>query len=46
VGTPAEVAGQLKALEARGLNQVVFNFPIARGYRMLEDFATNVMALM
>ncbi|MBI4081673.1 MAG: LLM class flavin-dependent oxidoreductase [Candidatus Lambdaproteobacteria bacterium] len=43
IGTPEEVVLQLRDLERRGLNQILCNFPLARSYRMLEDFARDVI---
>ncbi|MBI4081672.1 MAG: LLM class flavin-dependent oxidoreductase [Candidatus Lambdaproteobacteria bacterium] len=43
VGEPEEVVDQLRALERTGVSQILCNFPLDRSYRMLEDFARDVI---
>jgi alkanesulfonate monooxygenase SsuD/methylene tetrahydromethanopterin reductase-like flavin-dependent oxidoreductase (luciferase family) len=43
IGRPEDVVEQLRALERKGVTQILMNFPIARSYRMLEDFSRNVI---
>jgi 5,10-methylenetetrahydromethanopterin reductase len=42
-GTPAEVAERVRALEQQGLRQLMLYPPLNRQYRVIEDFAENVM---
>jgi 5,10-methylenetetrahydromethanopterin reductase len=43
-GTPAELVEQVRELERQGLTQVMLYPPLNRQYRVIEDFAANVMA--
>jgi 5,10-methylenetetrahydromethanopterin reductase len=43
IGRPAEVVEQLRVLESKGLNGILLNFPLARSYRMLEDFSRDII---
>ena len=45
-GQPEEIAEQLGALERQGLNAVNFIAPLGQQYRLMEDFAEKVIALM
>jgi 5,10-methylenetetrahydromethanopterin reductase len=42
-GTPAELVEQLQVLERQGLNQIMLYPPLNRQYRVIEDFAEQVM---
>jgi hypothetical protein len=42
-GTPAELVEQLHVLEQQGLHQVMLYPPLNRQYRVIEDFAEQVM---
>jgi alkanesulfonate monooxygenase SsuD/methylene tetrahydromethanopterin reductase-like flavin-dependent oxidoreductase (luciferase family) len=44
VGTPEELIGQLRTLEAQGLRQIMLYPPLNRMYRVIEDFSDKVMA--
>lgn len=44
VGAPEEMAAQVKELERQGLRQIMLYPPLNRQYRMIEDFAEQVMA--
>jgi len=43
VGEPDEVLEQVRALERRGVRQLMCNFPLERGYRMVRDYAQNII---
>jgi len=43
-GTPPELVEQVKTLEGQGLRQIMLYPPLNRQYRVIEDFADNVMA--
>ena len=43
-GTPAELVDQVKELERQGLRQIMLYPPLNRQYRIIEDFAEQVMA--
>jgi 5,10-methylenetetrahydromethanopterin reductase len=45
-GTPTELVEQLRALEQQGLNQVRVYPPLNRQYRVIEDFAEQVLSRM
>jgi alkanesulfonate monooxygenase SsuD/methylene tetrahydromethanopterin reductase-like flavin-dependent oxidoreductase (luciferase family) len=45
-GTPTELVAQLRALEQQGLNQVRVYPPLNRQYRVIEDFAEQVLSRM
>ena len=45
-GQADEIIERLHELEAEGLNAINFSFPLARQYRMTEDFATRVIHRM
>ena len=45
-GSPAELVEQLQTLEQQGLNQIMLYPPLNRNYRVIEDFADQVMARM
>jgi alkanesulfonate monooxygenase SsuD/methylene tetrahydromethanopterin reductase-like flavin-dependent oxidoreductase (luciferase family) len=46
VGQPAEIVEQLGELERQGLNAINFIAPLHQQYRLIEDFAENVMSRM
>lgn len=43
-GHPEEIVAQLRALEAQGLNGIVFNMPLETMYRQIENFSREVIA--
>ena len=43
-GSPEELADQVKELERQGLRQIMLYPPLNRQYRIIEDFAEQVMA--
>ena len=43
VGRPAEVLEQVRELERKGVRQLMCNFPLERGYRMVRDYAQNII---
>ena len=43
-GTPEELVEQLQRLAQQGLKRVMLYPPLNRPYRVIEDFATQVMA--
>jgi alkanesulfonate monooxygenase SsuD/methylene tetrahydromethanopterin reductase-like flavin-dependent oxidoreductase (luciferase family) len=43
-GTPAELVEQVHVLEQQGLHQIMLYPPLKRQYRVIEDFAEQVMA--
>ena len=43
---PEEMVEQLRALERQGLNAINFIPPLDQAYRLIEDFARNVMSKM
>jgi 5,10-methylenetetrahydromethanopterin reductase len=43
-GTPPELAEQVRGLERQGLRQIMLYPPLNRQYRVIEDFAGQVMA--
>lgn len=43
-GVPEELVEQVRALERQGLRQIMLYPPLNRQYRVIEDFATTVMA--
>ncbi len=45
-GQPEEIAEELTELERQGLNAINFIMPLDEQYRLIEDFARRVMALM
>lgn len=45
-GQPEEMVEQLRALESQGLDAINFIAPLNQQYRLIEDFARNVMARM
>ena len=45
-GQPEEIAVRLAELQAEGLDAVAFIFPLEQTYRLLEDFARQVMPLV
>jgi alkanesulfonate monooxygenase SsuD/methylene tetrahydromethanopterin reductase-like flavin-dependent oxidoreductase (luciferase family) len=45
-GSPTELVEQLQALEQQGLKQIMLYPPLNRNYRVIEDFADQVMARM
>jgi alkanesulfonate monooxygenase SsuD/methylene tetrahydromethanopterin reductase-like flavin-dependent oxidoreductase (luciferase family) len=45
-GAPEEVVEQLRRLEQQGLKQAMLYPPLNRNYRVIEDFADQVMAKM
>ena len=45
-GSPAELVEQLQTLEQQGLSQIMLYPPLNRNYRVIEDFAAQVMARM
>lgn len=45
-GHPEEIVEQLRDLEAQGLNAITFIAPDDQKYRLIEDFARQVMARM
>jgi alkanesulfonate monooxygenase SsuD/methylene tetrahydromethanopterin reductase-like flavin-dependent oxidoreductase (luciferase family) len=44
IGEPEDLIDQIHALEAEGLNQLMLYPPLNRNYRVIEDFAEQVMA--
>ena len=46
VGQPAEIVEQLGELERLGLSAINFIAPLHQQYRLIEDFAENVMSRM
>jgi len=46
IGTPEAIVEQLRELEGGGLNQIMLYPPLNRNYRVIEDFAEQVMARM
>ena len=44
IGTADDLIERLHALEAQGLNQIMLYPPLNRMYRVIEDFAAQVMA--
>jgi alkanesulfonate monooxygenase SsuD/methylene tetrahydromethanopterin reductase-like flavin-dependent oxidoreductase (luciferase family) len=44
IGEAGELVEQIHALEAEGLNQLMLYPPLNRNYRVIEDFAEQVMA--
>jgi hypothetical protein len=42
-GPPEELADQVRSLEAEGLRQIMLYPPLNRQYRIIEDFADQVM---
>lgn len=45
-GQPSEIVEQLQDLERQGLNAINFIAPLQQRYRLIEDFAENVMSRM
>lgn len=45
-GQPEEIVTQLRALEADGLDGIIFSLPADTMYRLTEDFARTVIAKM
>ena len=45
-GQPEEIAEELTELERQGLNAINFIMPLDEQYRLIEDFARRVMALL
>jgi alkanesulfonate monooxygenase SsuD/methylene tetrahydromethanopterin reductase-like flavin-dependent oxidoreductase (luciferase family) len=43
-GSPSELAEQVKELERQGLRQIMLYPPLNRQYRIIEDFAEQVLA--
>jgi alkanesulfonate monooxygenase SsuD/methylene tetrahydromethanopterin reductase-like flavin-dependent oxidoreductase (luciferase family) len=43
VGEPAEVLEQVRALERKGVRQLMCNFPLERGYGMVREYARNII---
>jgi len=43
VGSPEAVADQVRELKRRGVRQLMCNFPLERGYQMIEDYSRNVI---
>jgi alkanesulfonate monooxygenase SsuD/methylene tetrahydromethanopterin reductase-like flavin-dependent oxidoreductase (luciferase family) len=43
-GVAEEVVEQVRALQHQGLNQIMLYPPLNRQYRVIEDFAEQVMA--
>ena len=43
VGQPVEVLEQVRELERQGVRQLMCNFPLARGYQMVRDYAKNII---
>jgi 5,10-methylenetetrahydromethanopterin reductase len=43
-GSPGEIVEQLRDLERQGLNQITLYPPLNRQYRIIEDFAEQVIA--
>lgn len=43
VGQPAEVLEQVRELKRQGVRQLMCNFPLARGYQMVRDYAKNII---
>ena len=43
VGQPDEVLEQVRALERKGVRQLMCNFPLERGYQMVRDYAKNII---
>ena len=43
VGEPAQVLEQVRELERKGVRQLMCNFPLERGYRMVRDYAKNII---
>jgi alkanesulfonate monooxygenase SsuD/methylene tetrahydromethanopterin reductase-like flavin-dependent oxidoreductase (luciferase family) len=43
-GRPEEIVERVRALEKQGLTQIMLYPPLNRQYRVIEDFATSVMA--
>jgi len=43
-GAPEEIVERVRALEKQGLTQIMLYPPLNRQYRVIEDFATSVMA--
>jgi len=46
VGTASELIEELRELERQGLNQLTLYPPLNRQYRVIEDFAEQVIARM
>ncbi|MCZ6556862.1 MAG: LLM class flavin-dependent oxidoreductase [SAR324 cluster bacterium] len=44
IGTPGELVEQIQQLEGQGLKQLMLYPPLNRNYRVIEDFADQVMA--
>jgi alkanesulfonate monooxygenase SsuD/methylene tetrahydromethanopterin reductase-like flavin-dependent oxidoreductase (luciferase family) len=44
IGTPDELIAEVRALEQQGLRQVMLYPPLNRQYRVIEDFADQVVA--
>ncbi|MBL6952867.1 MAG: LLM class flavin-dependent oxidoreductase [Alphaproteobacteria bacterium] len=45
-GQPEDIVEQLQELERQGLNAINFIAPLQQQYRLIEDFAENVMSRM
>ena len=45
-GQPAEMVEQIKELESYGLDGINFIAPLKQQYRLIEDFAYNVISKM
>ncbi len=45
-GQPEDIVEQLRELERQGLNAINFIAPLHQQYRLIEDFAENVMSRM
>lgn len=46
IGRPEELAERIRALERDGVQQLMFQPPVAHQFRILEDFARKVMGRM
>jgi alkanesulfonate monooxygenase SsuD/methylene tetrahydromethanopterin reductase-like flavin-dependent oxidoreductase (luciferase family) len=46
VGDPGAIVEQLKEMERRGVKQLMCNFPLERGYQMVQDYSRNIIRRM
>ena len=46
VGDPGAIVEQLKEMERRGVKQLMCNFPLDRGYQMVQDYSRNIIRRM
>ncbi len=43
VGQPPEILEQVRELERKGVRQLMCNFPLERGYRMVRNYAEHII---